>query len=129
MAVIIDAIVLTAICFPIMFLLGAQVALSGKPPDPSKSLFMNAVAFLVPLFYFALLEGGSRHATFGKRALGLMVVDTEGNGISVVRAGLRFLVSQISGIILLLGYLMSIFMPKKQTLHDIVCGTVVIKTS
>ena len=58
-----------------------------------------------------------------------MVVGTDGGEVSIVRAGLRNLVSQVSGIILMLGYLVSIVSAKNQTLHDLICGTVVIKTS
>ena len=129
-ATFIDGIILMVIMVPIFFLIGMEMAMGGqKTPSASGSFFTSALGIIIPLIYFAVLEGGSRHATFGKRVMNLMVVGTDGGEVSIVRAGLRNLVSQVSGIILMLGYLVSIVSAKNQTLHDLICGTVVIKTS
>jgi uncharacterized RDD family membrane protein YckC len=77
--------------------------------------------------YFALFESSSKQATIGKMALGIIVTDLNGNRISFGRANARYWSKIISGLILLIGYIMAGFTKKKQALHDIITGTLVIK--
>jgi uncharacterized RDD family membrane protein YckC len=77
--------------------------------------------------YFSLLESSAWQATLGKKALGLEVTDLDGNRIAFGRATGRFFAKFISGIILLIGYIMAGFTEKKQALHDILAGTLVIR--
>jgi uncharacterized RDD family membrane protein YckC len=60
-------------------------------------------------------------------AMGLRVVDEQGNRISFGRATGRFFAKFVSGIILLLGYIMVAFTERKRALHDMMAGTLVIK--
>jgi uncharacterized RDD family membrane protein YckC len=66
-------------------------------------------------------------ATLGKRALELAVTDTTGNRISFLRALGRNLGKILSEIILLLGFVMAGFTTRKQALHDLISGCVVIR--
>lgn len=77
--------------------------------------------------YFALLESSARQATLGKKALGLEVTDMQGRRVSFGRATGRYFGKLISGFILLIGYIMAGFTEKKQALHDILAGTLVIR--
>ncbi len=77
--------------------------------------------------YYSLLESSAWQATLGKKALGLEVTDLDGNRISFGRATGRFFAKIISSIILGIGYLMAGFTEKKQALHDILAGTLVIR--
>jgi uncharacterized RDD family membrane protein YckC len=77
--------------------------------------------------YFALMESSPRGATVGKMALGLRVVDVQGQRISFMRATGRFFAKFISGLILMIGYLMVAFTDRKRGLHDIMAGTLVVK--
>jgi uncharacterized RDD family membrane protein YckC len=77
--------------------------------------------------YFALLESSAWQATLGKKALGLEVTDMEGRRISFGRATGRYFGKLLSGFILLIGYIMAGFTEKKQALHDILAGTLVIR--
>jgi uncharacterized RDD family membrane protein YckC len=76
--------------------------------------------------YFALQESSARQATFGKRAMGIRVVDLDGRRISFGRAALRTLLKIVSGMCLLFGYLMAAFTKKNQAFHDLMSGCVVI---
>jgi len=69
----------------------------------------------------ALMESSKWQATPGKRAWGIIVSNSEGIGLSPQLALLR-VVTQITG----LGYLVALFTPRKQGLHDLIAGTVVV---
>ena len=86
-----------------------------------------AMGFVIQLVYFAYFESSERQATFGKQAMGLVVTDMNGNRIDMSKAVVRYLSKIISGLVLLIGYLMQPFTEKKQALHDIIAGTLVFK--
>ncbi|NGQ95127.1 RDD family protein [Brevibacillus sp. SYP-B805] len=85
------------------------------------------LSYLISILYFPLLESSSMQGTLGKKALGLIVVDEEGNRITVGRAFGRFFAKILSGIILYIGYIMVAFTEKKQGLHDKIVSTYVVK--
>lgn len=76
--------------------------------------------------YPALMQSSKLQATVGMLALGLRVTDMEGRRISFGRATARFFASILSELILCIGYLMIAFTSKKQGLHDIIAGTLVL---
>ncbi|MDQ6670809.1 MAG: RDD family protein [Chloroflexota bacterium] len=76
--------------------------------------------------YYVGLESGPQQATFGKRALGLIVTDMQGNRISPRRSTGRYFGKFLSTLTLLIGYLMAAFTEKKQALHDKLAGTLVV---
>ncbi len=76
--------------------------------------------------YYAGMESSSYQATVGKIALGIQVTDLNGNRISFWRALGRNLAEILSALILLIGYIMVAFTEKKQGLHDMIAGTLVV---
>jgi uncharacterized RDD family membrane protein YckC len=76
--------------------------------------------------YYAGMESSSYQATVGKIALGIQVTDLTGNRISFGRALGRNLAEILSALILLIGYIMVAFTEKKQGLHDMIAGTLVV---
>lgn len=76
--------------------------------------------------YHSLLESGPLQATFGKRMLDIKVTDTIGRRISFARATVRHFSKILSAIILFIGYIMAGFTAKKQALHDMIAGTLVV---
>lgn len=88
------------------------------------------VAFLELLgswFYYALMQSSSRQATLGQLALGLRVTDVEGRRISFARASGRHFARVLTSLTLGIGYIMVLFTARKQTLHDLVAGTLVVR--
>jgi uncharacterized RDD family membrane protein YckC len=77
--------------------------------------------------YFALMESSAWQATLGKKALGLYVTDLHGRRVSFGRATGRHFAKLISNFTLLIGYLMAGFTAKKQALHDMIAGCLVMK--
>ena len=81
-----------------------------------------------PWLYTALFESSAMQATPGKKAIGLKVTDLQGNRISFGRATGRYFAEWITGMTLFVGYVMVAFTQKRQTLHDMIAGTVVVAT-
>lgn len=77
--------------------------------------------------YYAFLESSEKQATLGKQLIGVIVTDVKGNKISFLRATGRFFGRALSGLPLCIGYLLPIITEKKQTLHDMITGTIVVK--
>ena len=85
------------------------------------------LSFLVKLLYYALMESSKSQATLGKMALGIIVTDTNGERLDFTKAMIRQLFKLLSGMIMMIGYLMAGFTEKKQALHDIIANTYVVK--
>ncbi len=83
--------------------------------------------FFVPWLYFSIMESSEMQATFGKKALGLKVIDINGNRLSFSRATARFFGKILSALLLGLGFVMTAFTPRKQALHDIIVESTVVK--
>jgi uncharacterized RDD family membrane protein YckC len=78
--------------------------------------------------YHALMESSPNQGTLGKMALGLRVTDLEGRRITFGCATGRYFAKLLSTITLLIGFIMAAFTSKKQALHDIIAGTLVVRT-
>lgn len=76
--------------------------------------------------YYALMESSSVQGTVGKLALGIKVTDLNGARISFGRATGRHFAKIISSVILLIGFFMAAFTERKQGLHDIIAGCLVM---
>ncbi len=81
---------------------------------------------IIGWLYYALQESSERQATLGKTVLGIYVTDTEGRRISFLRATGRHFAKILSGLILLIGYIMAAFTARKQALHDMIASTLVL---
>jgi uncharacterized RDD family membrane protein YckC len=82
---------------------------------------------VIAVLYWSLMESSKYQATVGKIALGLKVTDLDGNSLDFVKSLIRNVCKIISGMILFIGYIMAGFTEKKQGLHDIIAGTLVVK--
>jgi uncharacterized RDD family membrane protein YckC len=87
----------------------------------------HKVILVMMLIYYVAMEASPVQATLGKRALELAVTNIEGGRISVLRALGRNAGKFLSQVILLLGFVMAGFTPRKQALHDLLAGCVVIR--
>ena len=85
------------------------------------------VFYIAWWLYNAILHASRWQATLGKRAVGIIVTDLEGNRISFGKATIRFAGKLISTFIFFLGYLTAAFTSRRQALHDMIGGTVVLK--
>jgi uncharacterized RDD family membrane protein YckC len=107
--------------------LGVATGQDLANPEAMPNLgFNNLAGLLVGVAYFAGFESSSWQATPGKRVLGMIVVDTKGRRLSLGRAVGRYFGKILSGLILLIGYIMVAFTARKQGLHDMLAGTLVV---
>lgn len=83
--------------------------------------------FIAVWLYHACLESGPHQSTWGKRALGLKVTGVTGQRISFGHASGRYFSTLITNMTMGIGYLMVAFTDRKQALHDMIAGTLVIK--
>lgn len=88
---------------------------------------LGPAGIVVSWLYFALLESSDKRATLGKMACGLIVTDLAGGRIGFGRATGRFFAKFLSSLILMIGYLMAAFTQRKQCLHDMIAGTLVLR--
>ena len=85
------------------------------------------LSIIISWLYNALMESSSTQATLGKMAVGIHVTDTNGRRISFLRATGRYFAKGFLSSILLIGYIMAFFTNRKQSLHDLMAGTLVLK--
>jgi uncharacterized RDD family membrane protein YckC len=86
------------------------------------------ITWLVFMPYCVFCESSKKQSTYGKRLLGMRVTDLNGRRLSRGRALKRYLARVLSAIPLQVGFLMPCFTAKKQAFHDLVAGTVVVRT-
>jgi uncharacterized RDD family membrane protein YckC len=87
---------------------------------------IGLLALILQWLYFALMESSKNQATLGKMIVGIIVTDLYGNRISFGKASGRFFGKILSGLILNIGYIIAAFTEKKQALHDMIAGCLVV---
>ena len=98
--------------------------------NPVPIVFIGtAISVIIAWLYFALFESSPNQATPGKMAVGIKVTDMDGNRISFGKASGRHFGKILSVLTVLVGYIMAAFTQKKQGLHDIVSGCLVVNKS
>ena len=87
----------------------------------------SSLGLLVSAVYFTAFIGAERGQTLGQMALGIRVLGLEsGASIGYGRAFLRWVVSIVSAIVLLIGYLWMLWDKEKQCWHDKAANDVVV---
>jgi len=145
LALIIDGIIIGVvrwiIILPILAAMGIGMASeiqSLDTDDPSTALpiigtimafagISMLVSTLIWILYYTLMETSKYQGTVGKIALGLIVTDVNGNKLDFSKALIRNICKIISSMIFCIGYIIAGFTEKKQGLHDIIAGTLVVK--
>lgn len=95
--------------------------------DPAILQALTLAMYLAVSFTYYFICHFHWGATFGKRLLGIRVVDFETGGpISRTESALRWMGYGLSIVLAGCGYLMVIFHPRKRALHDVLAGTAVI---
>mgnify|MGYP003530259842 FL=1 len=82
---------------------------------------------ILTMIYFIVMEAGKNNATLGKQIVGIKVVTTNGEPITLQDSLVRNLCKILSAALLMIGFIMVAFSVKKQGLHDMIAGTLVIE--
>lgn len=143
-AYILDTIILYLPNLFIMKMMGGDAAqatlkkaLLGAPGDPHAMMaayghfystmgMAIVITTIITWLYFAICESSAWQATIGKLALGIRVTDLQGKRISLPRALGRYPAKVLSFFILFVGVLMVAWTRRKQGLHDMISGTLVL---
>lgn len=133
LAVLIDAILLGIIGVIVSLpftVIGAILnnSTSGGMVAVGLSSIGSLINLIIGFIYYVYFIGKNGQ-TLGKKAMGIKVVRLDGVGqIGYVNAFLRESVGKfISGIVIGLGYLWMLWDPQKQTWHDKIVRTIVVK--
>lgn len=143
LAYLIDgAVIMIGVCvvaIPLIFLTGFGTFLSEIHPEEDWNqnwigvlvvvfLLFGAASLVVTWLYHALMESSEWQATVGKKALGLVVTDMEGHRVSFWRATGRHFGKIVTNMVpLLIGYILAGFTEKKQALHDMIAGCLILQ--
>lgn len=125
-AAIIDGIITMIGGFAIGFVLGVVMSAGGTDDSAVLEVMGNMLGIILGWVYFAVMESSPTQGTLGKMALGIKVTDLEGNKIGFGKASGRHFGKMISTVILLIGLIMAAFTQKKQGLHDMMAGCLVV---
>lgn len=91
--------------------------------------FVVGVVTLIPLAYHTLLIGAEHSATIGMRLMGLEIRKLDGGRPGYVLAFIQTIMFYVTvGITTWLILLVALFNRRHRTLHDFLCGTMVINT-
>ena len=143
-AYLIDGVILggaaLVLFIPLLFLTGLTASFEGIAQSHGQAnpavlggliammLAFAAISIVIQWLYHAYLESGEKQATWGKQALGIYVTDLMGNRLTFGRASGRFFAKIVSGMIPLgIGYIMAGFTERKQALHDMIAGCLVLR--
>jgi uncharacterized RDD family membrane protein YckC len=119
-AKVIDGIVLSVFLLPFDIAFGTSfVAGSGGFGRTTAGQALVLALFVV---YTAVMDSSHQQATFGKRALGIIVTDLDGKRMSFHRA-----LSRSAMQIIWFGSFLAAFTARKQGLHDLLADTQVLR--
>lgn len=89
----------------------------------------RGITGLLGAVYFIAMESSPWQGTLGKRLLGIRVTDLNGARVGGWRAAGRHFAKIVSALVLFIGFFMAAFTEKKQGLHDMIAGCLVVADS
>lgn len=129
-AAIIDGIILNVAFYAVIIaVVGVASAAASEEVAGALAIGVYLLSFVANWLYFALMEASGARATVGKMALGIVVTDEAGERIGFGKATGRYFGKIISSFILGIGFLMAAWTRKRQGLHDMMAGTLVVRKS
>jgi uncharacterized RDD family membrane protein YckC len=143
-AAILDSIILAVPTVPVFLLLfaGTLPMIAASRGNPAlliaamlpHLLLFGLIMILGQWLYWALMESSTWQATLGKKALGLYVTDLVGNRASFGKTSGRFwggrgiaIVPTLGGLYFLIDCICAGVTEKKQAIHDMISGCLVMR--
>jgi uncharacterized RDD family membrane protein YckC len=128
-AALIDILILGIFITLIIIVLGKawQASYGDSYESESGMYWLLFLAPVVITWVYAIGFESDEGATLGKKALGIKVCCLDGSQPGIMRLTARWLLHALSAVILGIGFLMPLWTKKKQTLHDMLSGTLVVK--
>lgn len=85
------------------------------------------ISLLINCIYYTFFLASVARATPGKYLMKISVMTISGERLTNKAAFIRYLSSIASAALLCFGYVLALFTEKKQTLHDLLAGTIVVE--
>jgi uncharacterized RDD family membrane protein YckC len=126
-AVVVDSFLIGILNFFVGLILGVVLVAANVNPNVIP-LITGLAGMVVALGYYGGMVSSLNQATLGKMAMGIKVTNLDGGRISFGRAVAREFAKLLSFITFMIGYIMAAFTERKQSLHDMVVGTVVVRS-
>lgn len=133
MAGMVDWVLVSVLTFGIylvfyiaLFYTNTQGQTSGQQ-DARALASIGVAALVVPWLYFALFESSSLQGSIGKALTGLRVTNLAGERITFLHATRRHLAKVSTLTILSIGMASILFTKRKQSIHDLLVGTLVYR--
>ena len=98
-----------------------------QPADPVQAAKGLLISTFIYWLYWAIFESSPWQATIGKRAMDIYVTDMNGHRLNFAKATGRYFGKAISFLILFMGFFMIAFTQRKQALHDLMAGCLVVR--
>lgn len=132
-AIFIDGVIVGLVGGVIGGVIGALfgLAMFGGGMDPTAGALLSngvnvIVGIVLGLLYYGGFHSSSSQATPGKMLIGIKVARSDGERLTPMRAGARFLATYLNLFTFGIGWLLAAFTERKQALHDLLCDTVVV---
>jgi uncharacterized RDD family membrane protein YckC len=135
-AVFVDGLLLWVVNMAISMIgvlfIGGAASVAARGSDQAAAMgfiILQLVLFFIQIaiaLSYETIMIGRYGATLGKMACGIRVVNATGEPITYARALGRYFAKILSGLTLLIGYLMAAFDDERRTLHDRICDTRVV---
>jgi len=126
-AAFIDGLILIVPLMLIGYVIGDLLGRYANVTILTVSAIANIISNLIQWSYFAVMESSEKQATFGKQVMGIIVTDDQGGRISFGQATGRHFGKFVSAVCCSIGYIMAGFTEKKQALHDMMAGCLVVR--
>ncbi len=108
-------------------LLGLPVLSYEDQWGDSRVLLAEGSTFLMAVLYCSLLECSGAQGSLGQQLLGIRVTDVKGRRIGFARAVGRQFGKILSVLLCCFGYAFQLWNHRRQTLHDMMSGCVVVR--
>ena len=130
MAAFLDTLVIGA-----MLILGVIATIGVIAYTGRESIIQNPAALpliyvfivFISIVYFVLMETGAYGTTFGQRWMNIVVLNSNYQPLTTFRSVMLFVARLVSILTLNVGFFTRLFTQRKQTLHDLLTGTLVVR--
>ena len=94
--------------------------------NPVDNTSLDDLVIVVLLLYLTIIESSGWQASIGKKAVGLRVIDRNGQQLTLIQSLGRNLLKIVSGALLFIGFMMAGWTRRKQALHDKISNCYII---
>lgn len=125
LAFLIDNVIMTIVL--ILMLFPRVIRMAADPEKLAQDPVFFVASLTLALFYYTIFEASPWQATPGKRALRMRVCDVNGGRLRFVACLIRQMAKVLGGLTLYIGYFIASVTSRRQALHDLLAGSLVVR--